>query len=118
VVLLPIPMDDGGRLVRNLLADPPAGVVLQAMGAGHVPRDLVPLVAELARLIPVVLATRTGAGETLRQTYGFAGSEIDLISDRGLIAAGSLDAPKARILLALLLAEGADRARIVAAFDD
>ncbi|MBS0408395.1 MAG: asparaginase [Proteobacteria bacterium] len=118
VVLLPIPMDDGGRLVRALLPDPPAGVVLQAMGAGHIPRDLVPLVAELAAAIPVVLASRTGAGETLRQTYGFAGSEIDLISGRGLIAAGSLDGPKARILLAMLLAQGADRARINAAFED
>jgi len=117
VVLLAGPPDDDGRLVRALLADPPAGVVLQAMGAGHTPRPLAPLLGDLADRIPVVLASRTGAGETLRRTYGFDGSEIDL-SRRGLIPAGWLDAPKARILLALLLADGADRARIIAAFDD
>ncbi|MGA0602087.1 asparaginase [Caulobacter sp. KR2-114] len=117
VVLLAGPPDDGGRLVRALLADPPAGVVLQAMGAGHTPRHLAPLLGDLADRIPVVLASRAGAGQTLRQTYGFDGSEIDL-TRRGLIPAGMLDAPKARILLALLLADGADRARIVAAFDD
>jgi len=117
VVLLAGPPDDGGRLVRALLADPPAGVVVQAMGAGHTPRVLAPLLGELADRIPVVLASRTGAGETLRRTYGFHGSEIDL-TQRGLIPAGWLDAPKARILLALLLADGADRSRIIAAFDD
>lgn len=117
VVLLAGFPDDGGRLVRALLADPPAGVVIQAMGAGHTPRALAPLLGELADRIPVMLASRTGAGETLRQTYGFDGSEIDL-ARRGLIPAGNLDGPKARILLALLLADGADRARIVAAFDD
>ena len=117
VVLLAGPPDDGGRMVRALLADPPAGAVIQAMGAGHTSRALASLLGELADSIPVVLASRTGAGQTLRQTYGFDGGEIDLIR-RGLIPAGWLDAPKARILLALLLAEGADRARIIAAFDD
>ncbi len=117
VVLLAGPPDDGGRLVRALLADPPAGAVIQAMGAGHTPRAVAPLLGELADKIPVILASRTGAGETLRRTYGFDGSEIDL-TRRGLIPAGWLDGPKARILLALLLADGANRARIVGAFDD
>ncbi len=117
VVLLPGPPDDDGRLLRALLADPPAGVVLQAMGAGHTSRALAPMLGELSERIPVVLASRVGAGQTLRHTYGFDGSEIDL-TRRGLIPAGWLDGPKARILLALLIAAGADRARIIAAFDD
>lgn len=115
VALAPISLDEGGGVLSALAANPPAGLVIQGLGAGHVPSRLVETVAALARRIPVVLASRTGAGETFRQTYGYAGGEIDLLS-RGLISANALDGPKARILLTLLLGEGADRGRIAEVF--
>jgi L-asparaginase len=92
------------------------GLVLSLPGAGHVAADAAPDLGRLAARIPVVFASRTGAGETLRATYGYPGGEIDLIG-RALIPAQSLDARKARIALQLLLSDGASGTAIRAAFE-
>jgi L-asparaginase len=114
VVLLTVSLGDDGILLDGL-ADRVDGAVIAGFGAGHVPERLVPHLCHLAERVPVVLASRTGAGPVLTQTYGFPGSERDLLS-RGLVPAGFLDCFKARILLRAALAAGADRRAITAAF--
>ena len=91
------------------------GLVVAGFGVGHVTARLVPTLEELAARMPVVLTSRAGAGPVLRHTYAAPGSEIDL-QRRGLINGGLLHPYKARVLLRLLLADGAGPERIAAAF--
>ncbi|MDE2281644.1 MAG: asparaginase [Actinomycetales bacterium] len=115
VALVTCALGDDGRVLERLLELGYAGVVVEGFGGGHVPGRLVGPLAALAGQVPVVLASRTGAGDTLETTYGYDGSERDLLG-RGLISAGFLDGRKARVLLSLLLATGAPTAQVATAF--
>jgi len=102
VALFTATLGDDLRLVAHVESSGYRGLVLEAFGVGHVPGRVVEALEDLASRLPVVFASRAGAGEVFRSTYGFPGSERDLLS-RGLISAGFLDGPKARVLLSLLL---------------
>ncbi|TCH99974.1 asparaginase [Roseococcus sp. SYP-B2431] len=115
VALLKWAMGEDGRLLGALPGLGYAGAVVEAMGAGHVPAEAAPLLGELALRMPVVLATRAMAGPVFTRTYGYAGSEIDLLG-RGLIPAGFLSGLKARLLLGLALRGGGGQSTAAAAF--
>ncbi len=117
VALLTIALGDDGRIFPTLKELGYRGAVIEAMGAGHVPAPLAPILGELAQTMPVVLSSRVAAGPVLSKTYGYPGSETDLLA-RGLIRSGPLDGLKARIFLQLLLGCGKSQEEIKVAFDD
>ena len=92
---------DEDPTVLTALAGVADGLVVAALGGGHVPGRLAePLSASRA---PVVLASRVRAGRVLTETYRAPGSESDLLG-RGLLWSGFLGAAKARVLLVTALA--------------
>ena len=105
VAIVKVGLGDDDRLLAAIPGLGYRGLVIEAMGAGHLPAGLVAAAEKVASEIPVVLATRVAGGPIFRKTYGFPGAEIDLIA-RGLIPAGLLSSIKARLLLALLVGRG------------
>ena len=86
-----------------------------AMGAGHVPAVVMDRIRKLASEMPVVLASRVQTGPIFAKTYGFAGSEKDILAN-GVQSAGPLSALKARLLLMLVLRQKTERSTIEATF--
>jgi len=111
VALIKLGMADDCRLLEAVETLGYEGVVIEGLGGGHVPAAAIASIDRLVQKMPVLLASRTGAGETLGQTYQFIGSEIDLLQ-RGALRAGSLGGSKARMLLMMLIAQGSDLTEI------
>lgn len=102
-------LGDGGELLRAALALDPDGLVLVALGAGHLPPPTLATLREAraggSESLPVVLAVRPERGQLLRATYGFEGSERDVIAT-GVVDGAGLAPPAARMLLLAALGSG------------
>jgi L-asparaginase len=113
VHIVGVALDTDERMLRAL-ADPlPAGVVVAAAGGGNTPPQHLALARRLmAAGIPVALTTRCPSGQA-RPGYAFEGGSTQWW-EAGAIFTGTLDALKARVLLALGLGAGADSAALAA----
>lgn len=105
VALLEAVLGDPTLLLDQVVTLGYSALVVAGFGAGHVSASWAESIERLAGVIPVVIASRTGSGSTARDTYGFAGSELDLTA-KGATMAGMLCPRKARILLWLLIGCG------------
>ncbi|HEX8207026.1 MAG TPA: hypothetical protein VF587_13275, partial [Solirubrobacteraceae bacterium] len=89
--------------LRAAFGAAPDGVVLVALGAGHVAPPVLAAVREAP--CPVVLTVRPERGEMLHATYGFEGAEGDLRA-AGVIPAAELSPQAARMVLLAALGAG------------
>jgi L-asparaginase len=104
------------HLIGGILdATAAAGLVIEGTGLGNVPGAAEPGIrAAIDRGLPVVVATSAPAGGT-DAVYGGAGGGATL-AGLGVVQSGSLSAAKARLLLMLLLGNGASGADALQAF--
>ncbi len=103
--------DDGATWIDYALAHDAGGLIINAVGSGHVMASLVKPLERAAKKIPVIVCSRTGSGSTTYATYGYAGSEIDL-QQHGMLMGGWLSAVKARIFLLACLWNKLDKNEI------
>lgn len=102
VAMLEATLSADTLLLENIVALGYDGLVIAGFGAGHVSQSWATVIEQIAKVIPVIIATRTGSGSTAQASYGFAGGEMDLIR-KGALMAGFLCPRKARILLWLMI---------------
>jgi len=110
-------LGDDGALLRAAVADGADGVVLVALGGGHLPPGVLDALESVAGGVPVVVTVRPERGTVLRSTYGFRGSERDLRAT-GALVAGRRSAASARIALIAGLGAGLGADGLAALFAD
>ena len=97
-------LGDDGALLRHS-AQSGDGVVLVALGAGHLSQPVLRELRAAAERVPVLITCRPDRSSMLFSTYGFEGAERDLRAS-GAICVPFLSPAAARV--ALLCALGAD----------
>jgi L-asparaginase len=103
--------DDGAMLARA--AQTAEGIVLIALGAGHLPSGVSRELQRVAPRLPVVITCRPVRSSMLFSTYGFEGAEQDLRASSAFCAP-FVSPPAARMVLLCCLGAGLDRAGVAA----
>jgi L-asparaginase len=109
--------DDGDVLAE--LAATRDGIVLVALGAGHLSAGAIDELRTAVQRVPIVVTCRPERPAMLFDTYGFEGSERDL-RESGAVCAPFLSPPAARIALLCCLGAGLEReqmAEVLAPWD-
>jgi L-asparaginase len=102
-----------GALLRHA-AGSADGLVVIALGAGHLPPAVLHELRDAAEQVPVVITCRPDRSSMLFETYGFEGAERDLRAG-GAVCAPFLSAAAARVALLCCLGAELDRAAIAVA---
>lgn len=104
-------------LLRCLIERQVNGIVIEGFGRGNIPPVCRKAILDAINAhIPVVLTTRVHAGRVL-DIYGYEGGAADL-APHGVILAGDLPAPKARLKLMCALSKTRDHNALRTYFDN
>jgi L-asparaginase len=104
-------------LIKSLIDLGMKGIVLEGMGRGNIPPDMVEGVKyAISKNIPVVLVSRCPKGRVL-DTYGYPGGGKEL-RNLGVILGDNLSGQKARIKLMLILGLTKDMDEIKSLFEE
>jgi L-asparaginase len=118
VAIVTAALGDGGDVLAALNAGWD-GIVVVALGAGHLSSDALRALRATVAQIPVLITCRPERGSMLFDTYGFEGAERDL-RESGAVCVPFLSPQAARIALLACLGADLDRdamARALAGFD-
>jgi L-asparaginase len=106
-----------GNMIKYLIDKNIKGIILQSLGAGHVPQECTFSIKEAIDKDIIVIATsRCLSGRLFTETYGFQGSERDL-KQLGVIFNDWLPTSKARIKLIVMLSAGLNYDEIKKGFE-
>jgi len=107
VAIVTATLGDDGKVLAELAASRD-GIVLVALGAGHLSASAIGELRTAVQRIPVVVTCRPDRPSMLFDTYGFEGAERDL-RESGAVCAPFLSPPAARMALLCCLGAGLDR---------
>lgn len=107
VAIVTATLGDDGDVVAELAASRD-GIVLVALGAGHLSASAIGELRTAVQRIPVIVTCRPDRPSMLFDTYGFEGAERDLRRS-GAVCAPFLSPQAARIALLCCLGAGLDR---------
>jgi L-asparaginase len=118
VAIVTAGLGDRGEVLGELAAGWD-GLVLVALGAGHLSAGALDELRVATERVPVLITCRPDRGSMLFDTYGFAGSERDL-RETGAVCVPFLSPPAARVALLCCLGADLERegiARVLAPWD-
>ena len=107
-------LGDDGTILRHA-AESQDGIVLVALGAGHLSPPVLGELRAATDRVPVLITCRPDRSSMLFSTYGFEGAERDLRAT-GAICVPFLSAAAARIALLCALGAGLERDAMADAF--
>jgi len=110
VELIKIAMGTNDRYLRFAADNGAKAIVLEGFGRGNATPSITETAVALARKGTVVVMTSRCQRGRVKPIYGNGGGKT--LSEGGVIFAGDLSGPKARVLLAVLLGVGLDSGRL------
>jgi L-asparaginase len=113
VAIVTATLGDEGDVLAELAASRD-GLVLVALGAGHLSASAIGELRTALQRIPVLVTCRPERASMLFDTYGFEGAERDL-RDSGAVCTPFLSPQAARIALLCCLGAGLDREQMASA---